>query len=317
MKKILVTWWAWFIGSHLCRKLLLKWHEVICLDNLFWSDRSNIYDLLGNPKFSFVLHDITQPFFIQVDEIYNLACPNYPQHKQRNPVETIKTSVMWSVNMLELATRVKAKVLQASTSRIYGEGVSMPKEDYPWSVDTIDVNNSYSEGKRAAETIFMSYHKEYGVDIKIARIFKTYWPNMKAMDGKLISYMIIKALKSENIVLYWDVNKKLWIQYVDDLIESLILLMKVNNWFIWPINLWSPTEITIKQIAERILSLLPQSRSKIVFKDKSDDKTYYNEPPKILLADITLAKQILNREPVMKLDDWLKKTIDYFRAQDL
>lgn len=317
MKKILVTWWAWFIGSHLCRKLLLKWHEVICLDNLFASDRSNIYDLLGNPKFSFVLHDITQPFYIQVDEIYNLACPNYPQHKEKNPVETIKTSVMWAINMLELATRVKAKIIQASTSKIYWEINSIPSEAYPGIVDPIDINSSYSEWKRAAETIFMSYNHEYWVNTKIARIFKTYWPNMKSIDGKLISYIIISALKNENINIYWDMDKKMSFQYVDDLIEALIKFMKINNWFIWPVNLGSPEEITIKEVAEKVLKLIPKSKSKIIQKEEPDDIKQYNQPAQILLADINLAKEKLWREPKIWLDEWLKKTIDYFRAQEL
>lgn len=308
MKKILVTWWAWFLWSHLCRRLLSEWNEVICMDNLFTWTKSNIYDLEKNPRFTFILHDIIQPFWAQVDQIYNLACPASPIHYQKNPVETTRTSVMGAINMLELAIKVKARILQASTSEVYWDPEQHPQtESYRWHVNPIWERSCYDEGKRVSETLFMDYYKEYNADIRIVRIFNTYWPNMHPSDGRVVSNFILQALNDKDITIYWDGSQTRSFQYVDDLIEVMIRMMNNEKWFIWPVNTWTQFEFTIKQLAEEVLKLIPHSKSKIVLKPLPSDD------PKQRRADNSLAKKMLWREPTIKLEDWLVKTIEYFR----
>jgi len=308
MKKILVTWGAGFIGSHLCKRLLDEWHEVICLDNLFTGTKENILELVNNPRFTFVLHDITQPFWAQVDEIYNLACPASPIHYQKNPVETIKTSLLWAINMLELATKVKAKILQTSTSEVYGDPLVHPQiESYRGNVNPIGHRSCYDEGKRAAETLFMDYHREYGADIRIIRIFNTYGPNMHPADGRVISNFIMQALKNEDITIYGDGSQTRSFQYIDDLLEGMIRMMNNQNWFIGPVNIGTDFEFTIKELAEMVLRFIPESKSKIICEPLPSDD------PKQRKANNSLAKEKLWWEPKMKLEEGLVKTIAYFR----
>lgn len=309
MKKILVTWWAGFIGSHLCRHLLSKWHEVICLDNLFTWNRSNIYDLIVNPKFTFVLHDISLPFWVQVDEIYNLACPASPFYYQKNPVETTKASVLGAINMLELALKTKAKILQTSTSEIYGNPLLHPQKETYWgNVNPIWLRSCYDEGKRCAETLFIDYHNEYGVNIRIIRIFNTYGPGMHPNDGRVVSNFIMQALKGDDITIYGDGGQTRSFQYIDDLIDWIILMMENNLNFIWPVNIWSEYEFSMKELAEAILVLVPESKSKIIYMPLPEDD------PERRRADISLAKEKLNWEPKIPLKEGLLKTIEYFKA---
>lgn len=308
MKKVLVTWWAWFVWSHLCKRLLNEWNEVICLDNLFTWNKSNIYEIQDNPRFTFVLHDITKPFWAQVDEIYNLACPASPIHYQKNPVETTNTSVLWAINMLELALKVKAKIFQASTSEVYGDPIEHPqKETYWWNVNPIWTRSCYDEWKRVAETLFMDYYREYWVDIRIIRIFNTYGPNMHPNDWRVVSNFIMQALQNNDITIYGDGTQTRSFQYIDDLIEWMIKMMNNNIWFIWPVNIWTQYEFTIKQLAEIIIKMIPNTNSKIIFKDLPKDD------PKQRKADNSLAKEKLGREPSITLENWLTKTIEYFK----
>lgn len=308
MKKILVTWWAWFIWSHLCKNLLDEWNEVICLDNLFTWNKKNIENLISNPSFTFVLHDVTQPFWAQVDEIYNLACPASPIHYQKNPVETIKTSLIWAINMLELALKVKAKILQASTSEVYGDPAVHPQpETYRWNVNINWIRSCYDEWKRAAETLFMDYHRQYWVDIRIIRIFNTYWPNMHPHDGRVVSNFIMQALQNKDITIYWDGMQTRSFQYVDDLIRWMILMMNNEKWFIWPVNIWTEYEFTIKELAEKVINLIPWCTSKIIYEDLPWDD------PKQRRANNLLAKEKLWWEPSMQLDEGLINTIEYFK----
>lgn len=308
MKKILVTWGAWFVWSHLCKRLLAEWNEVICLDNLFTWNKSNIYDLQSNPRFTFILHDVTQPFWSQVDEIYNLACPASPVHYQKNPVETAKTSIMWAINMLELASKIKAKILQSSTSEVYWDPNCNPQpESYWWNVNPIWSRSCYDEWKRVAETLFMDYHREYGVNTRIIRIFNTYWPNMHPKDWRVVSNFIMQALKWEDITIYWDWMQTRSFQYVDDLIEWMVKMMNNNDRFIWPVNIGTQFEFTMIELAEMILKLIPESKSKLIYKDLPADD------PKQRKADNTLAKKMLDWEPKVRLEDGLIKTIEYFK----
>lgn len=308
MKKILVTGWAWFLGSHLCRRLLNEWNEIICLDNLFTGWRQNISDMLDSHRFTFVLHDINTPFWGQFDEIYNLACPASPIYYQKNPVETTKTSVLWAINMLELALKTKAKILQASTSEVYGDPIVHPqREDYWGNVNPIGIRSCYDEWKRCSETLFMDYHREYGVDIKIIRIFNTYGPSMHPNDGRVVSNFIMQALKNENITIYGDGKQTRSFQYVDDLIEVMIKMMNNNIWFIGPVNTWSDFEFTMKELVEMVLKLIPESTSKIVYLPLPWDD------PKQRKADNSLAFEKLWWKPKIGLEQWLIKTIEYFR----
>ncbi|NOX86487.1 MAG: SDR family oxidoreductase [Chlorobi bacterium] len=306
MKRILITGGAGFVGSHLCNRLLNDGHEVISLDNYFTGSKRNIVHLMDNPYFEVIRHDVTMPFFIEVDEIYNLACPASPIHYQYNPIKTVKTSVMGAVNMLGLAKRIKAKILQASTSEVYGDPLVHPqKEDYWGHVNPIGKRSCYDEGKRVAETLFVSYREQNNVRIKIARIFNTYGPNMHPNDGRVVSNFIVQALKGEDITIYGDGKQTRSFQYVDDLIEGFIRLMDTREEFIGPVNLGNPGEFTILELAEKVLELTG-SKSKLVFKPLPSDDPLQRQP------DITLAKKELGWEPKIPLEKGLVKTINYF-----
>ena len=308
MKKILVTWWAWFIWSHLCERLLAEWNEVICLDNLFTGTKENIKSLISNQLFTFVLHDVTQPFWLQVDQIYNLACPASPVHYQKNPVETTRTSILWAINMLELALKVNATILQASTSEVYGDPAVHPQpETYRGNVNINGPRSCYDEWKRASETLFMDYHRQYWVDIRIIRIFNTYGPNMHPADGRVVSNFIMQALRNQDITIYGTGEQTRSFQYIDDLVEGMIKMMNNETWFIWPVNIGTQFEFTMKELANEILNLIPESSSKIIYKPLPQDD------PKQRRADNRLAKEKLGWEPKVKLEEGLEETIEYFR----
>jgi UDP-glucuronate decarboxylase len=307
MKKVLVTGGAGFIGSHLCKKLLSEGNEVICLDNLFTGNKNNILELMENKKFEFLRHDITFPLYVEVDQIYNLACPASPVHYQFDPVQTTKTSVHGAINMLGLAKRTKARILQASTSEVYGDPEIHPQPETYWGkVNPIGPRSCYDEGKRCAETLFFDYHHQHKVDIKVVRIFNTYGPNMHPNDGRVVSNFIVQALKNKDITIYGDGSQTRSFQYVDDLIEGLLLMMKSPKKFIGPVNLGNPSEFTIKKLAEMVLKLIPKSKSKIVYKKLPQDD------PKKRKPDISLAKKELSWEPRIKLEDGIRRTINYF-----
>lgn len=306
MKRILVTGGAGFVGSHLCERLLKEGNEVIALDNYFTGKKANVVHLMDNHYFELIRHDVTQPFFIEVDEIYNLACPASPIHYQYNPIKTVKTSVMGAINMLGLAKRIRAKVLQASTSEVYGDPMVHPQtEDYWGHVNPIGVRSCYDEGKRVAETLFMSYHEQNNVRIKIIRIFNTYGPRMDPNDGRVVSNFIVQALKGENITIYGDGSQTRSFQYVDDLINGMIKMMGTDDDFIGPVNIGNPGEFTILQLAEKIIDIIG-SKSKLIFEPLPKDDPLKRKP------DITLAKKMLNWQPTIKLEDGLIKTIAYF-----
>ncbi|HHL57948.1 MAG: SDR family NAD-dependent epimerase/dehydratase [Bacteroidetes bacterium] len=306
MKKILVTGGAGFIGSHLCERLLEAGHEVVSLDNYFTGSKKNIVHLMDNPYFEVIRHDVTMPFFIEVDEIYNLACPASPIHYQYNAIKTVKTSVMGAINMLGLAKRIKAKVLQASTSEVYGDPKVHPQtEDYWGHVNPIGERACYDEGKRVAETLFMNYHRQNDVKIKIARIFNTYGPRMHPHDGRVVSNFIVQALKGEGITLFGDGQQTRSFQYVDDLVNALLLLMDTGDDFIGPVNLGNPDEFTIMELANKVIELTG-SKSQIIYKPLPSDDPMQRQP------DISLAKKRLGWEPEIRLEEGLKKTIVYF-----
>jgi len=307
-KKVLVTGGAGFVGSHLCERLLKDGHEVVCLDNYFTGQKQNIVHLLGNPYFELIRHDVTMPFFIEVDEIYNLACPASPIHYQYNAIKTIKTSVMGAINMLGLAKRIRAKILQASTSEVYGDPQVHPQIETYWGhVNPIGERACYDEGKRAAETLFVNYHKQNKVRIKIIRIFNTYGPRMHPNDGRVVSNFIVQALKGEDITIYGDGSQTRSFQYVDDLVEGMIRMMASRDDFTGPVNIGNPGEFTILQLAEKVIHLT-QSRSKIVRKPLPPDDPAQRRP------DIELARKELAWEPRVPLDQGLVKTIDYFKS---
>ncbi|MDR0386277.1 MAG: SDR family oxidoreductase [Prevotellaceae bacterium] len=306
-KRILVTGGAGFIGSHLCARLLSENNEVICLDNYFTGSKSNIIDLLRNPKFELVRHDIINPYNIEVDEIYNLACPASPVHYQYNPIKTIKTSVMGAINMLGLAKRLNAKILQASTSEVYGDPHMHPQEEHYWGhVNPVGLRSCYDEGKRCAETLFMDYHRQNKVRIKIIRIFNTYGPNMNPDDGRVVSNFIVQALKGENITIYGDGSQTRSFQYVDDLVEGMIRTMNTGDSFTGPVNLGNPDEFSMLELAEKVIALT-KSRSKIMYLPLPSDD------PKQRRPDISMAMAELDWTPKIKLDEGLLKTIEYFR----
>ncbi len=309
MKRILVTGGAGFVGSHLCRRLLNEKNEVICLDNFFTGSKKNIVDLIDNPFFELVRHDIISPYFAEVDEIYNLACPASPVHYQYNPIKTIKTSVMGAINVLGLAKRVKAKVLQASTSEIYGDPSVHPQPETYWgNVNPIGIRSCYDEGKRCAETLFMDYHRQNDVSIKIIRIFNTYGPLMNPDDGRVVSNFIVQALRGDDITVYGDGSQTRSFQYVDDLVEGTIRTMNSSADFIGPVNLGNPDEFTMLELADEILQITG-SKSKISFLPLPSDDPKQRKP------DISIAKQHLDAwEPTIKLRDGLKSTISYFRS---
>lgn len=309
MKKILVTGGAGFIGSHLCERLLNEGNEVICLDNYFTGSKQNVVHLLENPYFELVRHDVTRAYFVEVDQIYNLACPASPIHYQYNPIKTVKTSVMGAINMLGLAKRIKARILQASTSEVYGDPEVHPqKESYWGNVNPIGLRSCYDEGKRCAETLFMNYHVQNNVRIKIIRIFNTYGPRMHPQDGRVVSNFIMQALKGEDITIFGDGTQTRSFQYVDDLLEGMIRMMNSREDFIGPVNLGNPGEFTIKELAEKVMELTGSS-SKLKFLPLPQDDPTQRQP------DITLAKNELNNwEPKIQLEEGLRKTIDYFEG---
>lgn len=307
MKRILVTGGAGFIGSHLCERLLKEGNDVICLDNYFTGSKKNIAHLLKSPYFELVRHDVTSPYFAEVDEIYNLACPASPVHYQYNPIKTIKTSVMGAINMLGLAKRVKARILQASTSEVYGDPEIHPQtEDYWGNVNPIGVRSCYDEGKRCAETLFMDYHNQNNVDIKIIRIFNTYGPNMNPNDGRVVSNFIVQALNNEDITIFGNGSQTRSFQYVDDLIEGMSRMMTTGRNFLGPVNIGNPYEFTILELAQKVIELT-NSKSKIVNLQLPKDDPTQRQP------DISLAKKELNNwEPKVQLNEGLIKTISYF-----
>ena len=307
MKKILVTGGAGFLGSHLCERLLNEGNEVICIDNYFTGNKRNIVHLMGNPYFEVIRHDITAPFYIEVDEIYNLACPASPIHYQYNPIKTVKTSVMGAINMLGLAKRIHAKVLQASTSEVYGDPVVHPQpEEYWGNVNPIGIRSCYDEGKRCAETLFFDYHRQNNVRIKVVRIFNTYGPRMHPNDGRVVSNFIMQALRGEDITLYGDGSQTRSFCYCDDLIDGLIRMMATDDSVIGPINIGNPKEFTIKQLAELVIELTG-SKSKIVYLPAPADDPQQRQPV------IDQAKEILHWEPTIQLREGIMKTIEYFK----
>jgi UDP-glucuronate decarboxylase len=307
-KKVLVTGGAGFVGSHLCDRLLKDGNEVVCLDNYFTGQKQNIVHLLDNKYFELIRHDVTMPFFIEVDEIYNLACPASPVHYQYNAIKTIKTSVMGAINMLGLAKRIRAKILQASTSEIYGDPQIHPQVESYWGyVNPIGERSCYDEGKRAAETLFVNYHKQNKVKIKIIRIFNTYGPRMHPNDGRVVSNFIVQALQDHDITIYGEGQQTRSFQYVDDLIEGMIRMMATPDDFTGPLNIGNPNEFTILELAEKVIQLTG-SRSKIVKMALPPDDPSQRQP------DIKLAKKELDWEPKIQLEEGLKKTIEYFRS---
>lgn len=307
MKRILVTGGAGFIGSHLCTRLIAEGNEVICLDNYFTGSKRNVWHLMDNRCFELVRHDVINPYHAEVDEIYNLACPASPIHYQYDAIKTVKTSVMGAINMLGLSKNSGAKILQASTSEVYGDPVVHPQqEDYWGNVNPIGIRSCYDEGKRCAETLFMDYYRQNNVRIKIIRIFNTYGPNMHPNDGRVVSNFIVQALRNEDITLYGSGNQTRSFQYVDDLIEGMIRMMATGDDFIGPVNIGNPNEFTIKELAEKIIALT-DSKSKFIFKQLPNDDPKQRQP------NISLAREKLYWEPTIQLEEGLKKTIDYFK----
>jgi UDP-glucuronate decarboxylase len=308
-QRILVTGGAGFLGSHLCEKLMERGHEVLCVDNFYTGRKANIAHLMRYPYFELIRHDICFPLYVEVDEIYNLACPASPIHYQYDPVQTTKTSVHGSINMLGLAKRVKAKILQASTSEIYGEPTVHPQPESYWgNVNLIGARSCYDEGKRCAETLFFDYHRQYPwLVIKVARIFNTYGPRMQPHDGRVVSNFIMQALQGEDITVYGDGSQTRSFCYVDDLIQGLIELMQTSDGFTGPVNLGNPQEFSILELAESILKLT-RSKSQIVYQPLPADDPTQRQP------DITLAKTTMGWEPQVPLEEGLKKTIEYYKA---
>ncbi|MDY0273155.1 MAG: SDR family oxidoreductase [Advenella sp.] len=306
MKRVMVTGGAGFLGSHLCERLLKDGCEVLCVDNFFTGRKENIVHLLDAPYFEIIRHDVTFPLYVEVDEIFNLACPASPIHYQFDPVQTLKTSVHGAINMLGLAKRTKAKIFQASTSEVYGDPEVHPQPETYWGrVNPIGIRSCYDEGKRCAETLFSDYHRQHGLKIKIARIFNTYGPRMNINDGRVVSNFIVQALRGEDITIYGEGEQTRSFCYVDDLIDGFIRLMDTSDNVIGPINLGNPNEFTIRQLAERILTLTGSS-SRLVFRPLPQDDPQQRQP------DITQAKTVLDWQPSIMLDEGLKKTISYF-----
>lgn len=306
MKRILVTGGAGFLGSHLCKKLLDEGNEVICVDNFYTGNKTNILPLLSNPYFEVIRHDITFPLYLEVDEIYNLACPASPIHYQNDPVQTTKTSVHGAINMLGLAKRLGIKILQASTSEVYGDpDVHPQKENYWGNVNPIGIRSCYDEGKRAAETLFFDYWRQHKLEIKVMRIFNTYGPNMHPNDGRVVSNFIVQALKNIDITIYGDGQQTRSFCYVDDLLEGMVRFMKTSSDITGPINIGNPNEFTILELANKVIELT-NSKSKITFKPLPKDDPLQRKP------DITLAKDQLNWIPKVQLEEGLLKTIEYF-----
>lgn len=307
MKKILITGGAGFLGSHLCERLLNEGNEIYCLDNLYTGNKNNIIHLMSHPHFEFINHDITYPFSIEVDEIYNLACPASPIHYQLDPVATVKTNVLGAINMLNLAKKTGAKILQASTSEVYGDPTTHPQQESYWgNVNPIGIRSCYDEGKRCAETLFFDYARQYGTKVKVIRIFNTYGPRMNANDGRVVSNFIVQALKNEFITIYGKGEQTRSFCYVDDLIDGIIKMMATNDDIVGPVNLGNPNEFNMMQLAEMVAKLTDR-QLKIDFKELPLDDPKQRQP------DISLAKWVLNWEPKTQLAEGLTKTIDYFK----
>ena len=305
-KRILITGGAGFLGSHLCDLLVAKKNDVICLDNFFTGAKENIVNLLGKSNFELIRHDLVQPVFIEVDEIYNLACPASPIHYQYNPVKTVKTSVMGAIHMLGLAKRVQAKILQASTSEIYGNPMVHPQNEEYWgNVNTIGPRSCYDEGKRCSETLFLDYHRQNQVNIRVVRIFNTYGPRMHPNDGRVVSNFIVQALTNQDITVFGDGSQTRSFCYVDDMVDGLVRMMKAPDDFIGPVNLGNPMEFSILELAQKIISIT-QSKSKIVFNPLPQDDPVQRRP------DIGLAMEKLQWQPFIELNEGLKKTVEYF-----
>ena len=305
-KRILVTGGAGFLGSHLCDRLIELGNDVICIDNLFTGSKDNIRHLMGNPYFEFIRHDVTEPIYVEVDQIYNLACPASPIHYQYDPIKTGKTSVLGALHTLGLAKRVHARILQASTSEVYGDPEIHPQpESYRGCVNPIGIRSCYDEGKRMAETLFFDYHRQHQVDIKVIRIFNTYGPRMNTHDGRVVSNFIVQALKNENITIYGSGEQTRSFCYVDDLIEGMIRMMNSRDGFTGPVNIGNPGEFTMLELAQKIIDLTGSS-SKIVFEPLPQDDPMQRRPV------IDLAKKELSWEPTVNLEEGLKKTIAYF-----
>lgn len=304
--KVLVTGGAGFLGSHLCEKLIESGHEVLCVDNLFTGSKENVKHLLTNPNFEFMRHDVTFPLYVEVDQIYNLACPASPKHYQSDPAQTTKTSVIGAINMLGLAKRTGARILQASTSEVYGDPEVHPQpEEYWGKVNPIGIRSCYDEGKRCAETLFFDYHRQYGVEIKVMRIFNTYGPRMDRNDGRVVSNFIVQALQGSDITIYGDGSQTRSFCYVDDLIAGMISLMNSPKDVIGPINIGNPNEFSISELVSEVISLT-NSKSKVVELPLPEDDPRQRQP------DITKAKSILGWAPSVQLEQGLKKTIEYF-----
>ena len=307
MKRILVSGGAGFIGSHLCTRLVNEGHDVICLDNFFTGSKDNIKHLMGNHHFEVVRHDVTYPYSAEVDEIYNLACPASPIHYQHDPIQTATTSVMGAINMLGLAMRLDAKILQASTSEVYGDPIIHPQPESYWgNVNPVGYRSCYDEGKRCAETLFMDYYRQNQTRIKIIRIFNTYGPRMLPNDGRVVSNFIIQALNNEDITIYGDGKQTRSFQYIDDLIEGMVRMMDTEDDFTGPINIGNPNEFPVLELAERVIRMTG-STSKIVFKPLPTDDPKQRQP------DIKLAKEKLGWQPTVELEDGLKRMIEYFK----
>lgn len=308
MKRILVTGGAGFIGNHLCRRLLSEGNYVICLDNFFTGLKQHIEDMLDNPNFELIEHDIVEPIDIECEQIYNMACPASPPHYQYDPVKTMKTSVLGVLNMLELARKYNAKILQASTSEVYGNPLVHPQQESYWgNVNPIGIRSCYDEGKRAAETLLMDYHRQYGTDIRIIRIFNTYGPNMDPKDGRVVSNCIMQAIKDEDITIYGDGSQTRSFCYVDDLVDGAIRMMNNDKGFIGPVNLGNPSERTVLNLAQMVLEMT-DSKSKLSFLPLPSDDPVKRKP------DITKAQHLLGWEPVVDIKDGLAKTIEYFKS---
>ena len=308
-RRVLVTGGAGFIGSHLCERLLELGAEVLCVDNFYTGTRRNVHHLLSNPRFELVRHDVCFPFYVEVDEIFNLACPASPTHYQSDPVQTTKTSVHGAINMLGLAKRVKAKILQASTSEIYGDPIIHPQtEEYWGNVNPIGPRSCYDEGKRCAETLFFDYHRQHSLPIKVARIFNTYGPRMHPNDGRVVSNFVLQALRNEEITIYGDGSQTRSFCYIDDLVAALIALMECSNEITGPINLGNPTEFTIRDLAELVTKMTNSSSVLTYLPLPTDD-------PKQRCPDITKAEKFLKWKPTISLSKGLEKTIAYFKNQ--
>jgi len=306
--RILVTGGGGFLGSYLCERLLAEGHEVICLDNFFTGRKKNIWHLLKNPDFELIRHDVIHPILLEVDRIYHLACPASPNHYQYNPVKTIKTNIMGTINMLGIAKRVKSRILFASTSEVYGDpSVHPQKEDYWGNVNPVGIRSCYDEGKRAAETLMMDYHRQNGVDIKIVRIFNTYGPRMLADDGRVVSNFIVQALQDADITVYGNGSQTRSFCYVDDLIDGMVRMMNTEN-FTGPVNIGNPEEYTIMDLAKKII-VMTGSKSKITYKPLPSDD------PAQRMPDITLAGRVFGWKPTVSIDEGLKRTIEFFKKE--